>query len=246
MTLDVLVLRLDAPLQSFGDVVVDQRGATRPFPGLSMVAGLLGNALGYHHADVSALHSLQDRLRLAVRCDRPGVRVTDFQTVDLGRPFMVEGWTTRGYAETRGHGSSDTHIRYRDYWADAVFTVALTLNDPATGPSVAGIARALSAPERPLFIGRKACLPAAPLLAGVVEAPSLLAALSRFPRIGRERWRGSGDQPLEAWVPGDEDVEVVAEEIPVVDERDWANQLVVGRRIVKRTWVSPPEGDHAG
>lgn len=242
---DILVLRLDAPLMAFGGVAVDNRGVIQDFPALSTLAGLLGNALGYDHGDAERLEALQRRLRYAARRDRPGKKLLDFQTVALGQPFLERGWTTRGAPEGRGGAfSGETHIRFREYWADAVYTVALRL-DPAVGdPDLERLERAVCEPERPLFIGRKACLPAAPLLLGKIKASSLLEAVSQAQRLDRARWGEPVAQPLTAWIPGDEEV-TEFREVPVTDERDWANQLVVGRRIVKQTTVNPPEVEDA-
>ncbi|WP_324669367.1 type I-E CRISPR-associated protein Cas5/CasD [Geochorda subterranea] len=41
-----LVMRFDAPLVSFGSVLVDQHGFIDLFPGTSMLTGLVANALG--------------------------------------------------------------------------------------------------------------------------------------------------------------------------------------------------------
>jgi CRISPR system Cascade subunit CasD len=245
---DVLLLRLDAPLMSFGGAVVDNRGPVRDFPGLAMLTGLLANALGYDHRETAALSALQRRISYGARCDRLGVKVTDFQTVDLGQPSLVgTGWTTRGRIEERGKGdaTTGTHIRYRDYWADAVYTVALALTPPEVDPDLDRLEHALRAPARPLFLGRKPCLPAVPVLFGRTRAPSLLDALRSVPRIPRVRWRSEEPEPLAAWVPGEEGVGVDTTEIALTDERDWENQIVVGRRLVKATRVSPPEATDA-
>jgi CRISPR-associated Cas5-like protein len=42
----ILLLRLEAPLMSFGGVAIDYRGVTRTFPGCAMLTGLITNALG--------------------------------------------------------------------------------------------------------------------------------------------------------------------------------------------------------
>jgi CRISPR system Cascade subunit CasD len=230
--LDVLVLRLDAPLMSFGGVVVDERGVTEPCPTRSMLTGLLGNALGYDHREAGALGRLQDRLRYAARRDRAGHPLTDFQTVDLGQPFLGDGWTTHGAVASRRGGSAatGTHIRWRQYWADAIFTVGLTLEPAQEEPDLARCAAALAEPERPLFLGRKPCLPSRPLLAGLIRASSLHAALASAPLSAR-----ATAGPWAAWWP-----ETTGEPHPpsgqgqlvsVWDQRDWANQIHTGRRF---------------
>lgn len=229
---EVLLLRLDAPLMSFGGVVVDERGVTEELPSRSLLTGLLGNALGYDHRDAEPLQRLQDRLRHAVRRDRPGRLLVDFQTVDLGQPFLVEGWTTRGIAVSRRGGSAatGTHIRRRHYWADAVFTVALTLEPAAEEPDLARCAAALVEPERPLFLGRKPCIPSLPLVLGVARAVSLRAALLHSPLSAR-----AADGPWAAWWPeaGEPAPPAGAGRLlPVHDERDWTNQIHTGRRFL--------------
>jgi CRISPR system Cascade subunit CasD len=117
--MDCLLLRLDAPLMSFGGVVVDQINPVERFIGCSQVAGMLANALGLDHAHTEAIGELQQRLRVASRWDAEPEHIVDYQTVDLGQDFLTDtGWTTRGTREDRGGGAatSGTHQRYRHYW----------------------------------------------------------------------------------------------------------------------------------
>ena len=60
-------------------------------------------------------------------------------------------------------------------------TVALRLEPARADPPLSDLAAALQEPMRPLFIGRKACLPAAPLYGGFAEGESALAALLATP-----------------------------------------------------------------
>ncbi|MFN7952853.1 MAG: type I-E CRISPR-associated protein Cas5/CasD [bacterium] len=234
---EFLILRLDAPLMSFGGTRVDQIGPTQDHPSLSLLTGLLGSALGFRHRDPAKLQSLQERIRYGVRRERAGVLITDYQTVDLGQDFLVEtGWTTWGHVQSRaGAFSEGTHIRYRDYWADAEFTVVLTLEPAETQPTVDALANALTEPARPLFIGRKPCLPAAPIFRGRVEAASIVDALRKAPSA-----TGVHDGHVWAWWPEDEGGP--AGEVRVVtDERDWANQIHGGERLIREGWL-PLEG----
>lgn len=245
--MQALLLRFDAPLVSFGAVAVDNRRPVQEYPPLSLITGLLGNALGYDHRDAQKLQTLQSRIRYAVRCDRTGEKVSDFQTVNLGQYHLVgTGWTTRGEPELRGGASSEnTHIRYREYLADSVYTIAVALMPPDQPPDLTAVMSALKEPERPLFLGRKAALPAAPLVIGIREVDSLRAALESEPRIQRERWKDprSVPGPLSAWLPQGEPAAGPCREMAVTDERDWENQIVVGRRIVLHTTVNPPEAN---
>jgi CRISPR system Cascade subunit CasD len=168
------------------------------------------------------LQALQDRLRFAARWDAEPVPIQDYQTVDLGQDFLVDtGWTTRGKREDRaGANSKETHIRFRDYWANGVMTVALTLTGEES-PTLDEIETALRYPARPLFIGRKPCLPAAPILIGRRQAASLKAALAAEPlaRIGPRR----RPAVIDALWPLDEGAGQRTEER--YDLRDWRNNI---------------------
>ncbi len=253
--MDILVLRLDAPLISFGGPIVDNRGVVQEYPALSLVTGLLGNALGYDHADADRLEALQRRIRYACRQDRQGHPFRDYQTVDFSRPYMNDenAWTTAGRLETRkgGSASEGTHIRYRDYRADAVYTVALALDPPDDPPDTAALEQALRRPARPLFLGRKACLPSTALFLERRTADSLRDALLRVPLS--DRADASGAYP--AWwpvLPNEPAPEgpAVRETMrrPVTDRRDWINQIHVGERWMARGEVlikpgaAPPIG----
>lgn len=235
-----LLLRFDGPLISFGAPAVDQHGVVQAFPALSMITGLLANALGWDRREVARLQTLQERIRYAARIDREGEPLLDYQTVDLGQDWMVPekaGWTTRGVVARREGASGDgTHQRYRHYRADSLHTVAVALDGDGP-PEILSIAEALREPARPLFLGRKCCLPASPILVDAIETPSLLHALAIAPRTAR-----SDEGPLRAtWWDGDDASDAIGESfvMPVTDERDWENQIHVGRRLMREGRVNP-------
>jgi len=237
----VLILRFDAPIVSFGAPAVDQNGVVQAFPGLSMLTGLVANALGWKHRDADKLERLQDRVRYAARTDRRGEALLDYQTVDLGMDWMLPekaGWTTRGrIADRVGASGETTHQRYRHYRADSIHTVAVTLVGDGP-PSVDDVASALREPARPLFIGRKCCLPAGPVLLDVLETASPVKALSDTRRARRA---DVGLLPV-SWWEGDDSTGAFGDSrvVPVTDERDWRNRIHVGRRLMREGHVDPP------
>lgn len=173
-----LLLRLEAPLMAFGAPAVDQLRPVQRWPAVSLLTGLLANALGWRRQDAAALDGLQARLRWAARLDREGKLLTEFQTAQLGKDD--DGWTTRGQPEGRKGGAdsyNSPHLRWRDHRADASALVALTLAPADEPPTLDHLAVALQRPARPLFIGRKACLPAKPVFAGWRDAADPLAAV---------------------------------------------------------------------
>lgn len=225
--MEILMLRFDAPLMSFGGVMVDQHGPTDRFPGTSLLTGLFGNALGWHHGDFERLQALQERIRFAARWDVEPEPMCDYHTVDLGQPKMCKaGWTTRGETEHRTGGDArfGTHQRYRHYWANGVLTLAVTLTGEEQ-PDVQTLAAALARPARPLFLGRKTCLPAAPLLLGTTEAADPLAAILTWPLHER-----ATNQKLSACWPAEVSGPSQGRLVRRYDRREWRNQLHVGAR----------------
>ncbi len=250
--LNILLLRLDAPLMSFGAPIVDNYGAIQAFPGRSQWTGLLANALGYHHQDSNQLYRLQSRIRFAVRCDRPGIPIMDYQTVDLGQDFMRDdnAWATRDKPDSHSRKgapstATGTHIRYRHYLADSIYTAAICLEPISEDPDIETIAAAVGRPARPLFIGRKCCLPASPLFLSVIEAPSLIEGLNAFPRIPIKRSGMKPDRFLSAWWDDGSNFQISSvRTIPITDERDWVNQIHTGRRFLNHGQINPPEAPH--
>jgi CRISPR-associated protein, Cas5e family len=245
--MDVLILRFDAPLMSFGAPIVDNQGEIQPYPALSMMTGLLGNALGFDHSEFDRLERLQERLRYASRQDRRGRQIEDYQTVDLSKPYMDDdrAWTTYGHRERRAGGSASdgTHIRHRDYWADAVHTVAVTLDAPSEAPTLDDLEATVKQPARPLFLGRKSCLPAEPLFVRRMQASDLPSALVQAPLHDR-----ADDGPtFSAWWPTHPDSDVPSEDSPldedlrepITDRRDWQNQIHVSERWIVNGTVRP-------
>ena len=176
-----LILNLESPLMAFGGETVDNLGVIRRFPAVSMLTGLLANALGWRRVEGARHQRLQDRLVFAARIDREprgGVRLTDFQTAQLGA--SEKGWTTRGEPDDRAGGANTynaPHLRHRDYFPDMCVTVALRLRPEDDSPTLDELAVALQEPTRPLFIGRKPCLPSASLFADFTDGDTALAAL---------------------------------------------------------------------
>ena len=229
-----LILNLESPLMAFGGETIDNLGVIRWFPAASMLTGLFANALGWRRTERQRHQQLQDRLIFAARIDREpagGVRMTDFQTAQLGA--ADKGWTTRGRPEGRAGGPNTydaPHLRYRDYFADMRVTIALRLQPDAGPPTLDHLADALREPKRPLFIGRKPCLPSTWLFRTFSDGDTTLAALVNT----------ALDDPVSApdsvkllW-PREEGVDGInADHVYMLtDQRNWVSGLHGGGRQV--------------
>lgn len=147
-----LLLRLAGPLQSWGTQSRFTVRDTGLEPSKSGVVGLLCAALGRPRSE--PVDDLA-RLRFGVRVDREGVLRSDYHTAG--------GVHRRG--ETYGVVTADgkpgrTVVSWRYYLADASFLVGLEGEDRGL---LERLDAALAAPRWPLFLGRKAFVPAVPV-----------------------------------------------------------------------------------
>ena len=229
-----LILNLESPLMAFGGETIDNLGVIRWFPAASMLTGLFANALGWRRTERERHQRLQDRLVFVARIDREpagGVRMTDFQTAQLGA--NDRGWTTRGQPEGRAGGANtydSPHLRFRDYFADMRVTVALRLEPAGDEPTLDDLADALQEPKRPLFIGRKPCLPTTSLFRDFSEGDTALAALLATAIDDSD----SAQEAVKLLWPRGEGVDSVTANrtYMLTDQRNWGSGLHGGGRQV--------------
>lgn len=229
MTQDWLILDLSAPLMAFGGVAIDQVGPTRDFPALSMVAGLFGNALGWNWSDRAAHQALQDRIIMASAIAREGRRLTDSQNAQLSK--QDRGWTTRGKVEERAGASyAAPHRRLRDYHADCDVVIVVRLEPALEDPDLAALEAALQRPARPLFFGRKPCLPGRPILRPArIAADTAFAALRSVAETVDSTLPQLPADARAQWTPGQGPE---GNALALADIRVWASGMHGGTRRV--------------
>jgi CRISPR system Cascade subunit CasD len=167
---NILFLRLEGPLQAWGERSRWSVRDTAPEPTKSGLVGLLGCALGF--ADDERLRELSQEIALGVRCDRPGTLLVDYHTV-VGGVLSAEG-KVKVNATTR---EPETVVSQRYYLADASFLAAVQ-SDPGW---IERLAEAVQAPVWPIYLGRRSCVPSRPIYAGVGDFENLEAALAALP-----------------------------------------------------------------
>jgi len=158
--MSTLLLRLAAPLQSWGtESKFDQRSAGRA-PSKSGIIGLCAAALGYLRDEDAKINKLAE-LKFGVRVDKPGTLIKDFHT-----------------ART----NDCTYVTMRYYYSDAAFLVGLE-GDEAF---LREIEMAVITPMFPLFLGRRSCPPEGRVVLGVMR-DTLRDALEKQPPIVESR-----------------------------------------------------------
>lgn len=234
----VLLLRLAAPLQAWGDSSRFARRDTGRYPTKSGVLGLLAAAEGRRRTD--AIEDLMG-LRFGVRVDQPGQLQRDFQT--------AINWST----------GKSMPLSYRYYLADAVF-VAGVEGDPNL---LEALQSALMDPVFPLYLGRRSCPTSGKVSLGVTDLdlePALHAqdwhAASWYRR--RQGQRVELDLVVDA-VPGGTDPTETRRDVPLSFSperreygwRDVAHRPPVvvenplgraPRKVVGTDWLQAVEG----
>jgi CRISPR system Cascade subunit CasD len=145
-----LLIRLEGPMQSWGYRSRYDYRDTSLEPTRSGVIGLICAAIGIARGeDISRF----DVIRMGVRVDEPTYWRSNFPQKPYhgGRPER-DYQTALNVIKADGSGT-DTVVSYRDYLADASFTVGLQSEDAKL---LQDIADALRSPKWMLFLGRKA------------------------------------------------------------------------------------------
>lgn len=217
----VLLLRLAAPLQSWGTSSRFTRRATDQVPSKSGVVGLLAAAQGRRRTD--ELEGLLG-LTLAVRTEQPGFLERDFQT-----------------AARRGE-RTPVSVSTRHYLADAFFLAAVE----ADVPLLEGLQEALLRPYFPLYLGRRSCPPTGRLEHGLRDG-SAVEALTVEPWHAAPWFRKVWQEPhasldlVADCAPGDPRAELVRDEPLTFDPRhrrwEW-------RSVLRHPPVSVPNPDY--
>jgi len=170
-----LLMRISAPLQSWGTQSNFSHRDTGREPSKSGIVGLLCAALGRPRSE-----SIADlvELRMGVRVDQPGTIRRDYHTAGQG-----------GYYKVGGGIGKNTILSERYYLADAKFLVGLE-GDRAL---LDELWAALKQPTWFLFFGRKAFIPAERIwLPDGMRDAGLIEALKSYP------WLGKDDKPSKA------------------------------------------------
>lgn len=164
-----LLMRISAPMQSWGTQSHFSHRDTGREPSKSGIVGLLCAALGRPRSEsIADLNAL----KMGVRVDRPGTIQRDYHTAGQG-----------GYYKVGGGIGKNTILSERYYLADAKFLVGLEGDRALLGELWA----ALKQPTWFLFFGRKAFVPAERVwLPDGLRDADLVKALSDYPWLVKD------------------------------------------------------------
>jgi CRISPR system Cascade subunit CasD len=143
----VLLLKLEAPLQSWGlSSKFDTRDTGRE-PTKSGVIGMIAAAFGYRRYETEKITALNNSLKFGVLVVKEGEFLKDYQTIESK------------------FGKKSTYVSERYYLSDAKFVVGLEGNINLLNE----ISEVLKTPYFPLYLGRRSCPPTGKIILGIEE-----------------------------------------------------------------------------
>lgn len=157
-----VVLVLSGPMQSWGGPAPGPyERNTDQWPSMSGVVGTIANALGRERTDSIddlVVGNKQGHAKLTVRRDRRGTLARDYHTIGTAGRYAI-----------KADGSKGTNSIPTERWYihDAAFLSVWT--PPVGGVSADEVLEALKSPARPLYLGRRGCVPSSPIGLCVTE-----------------------------------------------------------------------------
>jgi CRISPR system Cascade subunit CasD len=181
---DYLMLKLQGPMQAWGDHSFEGLRPSSHVPTRSAVLGLLGACLGVRREDKRKQGELANGIALAVRVDTRALphkgglglsqqKLSDYHTVKNAR---------QDYSGLKSHATIQT---WREYLMDSEFTVCLWVRNN----HLSLLQRLVDAVKQPLFtpyLGRRSCPLARPLFEKQVRAEDEFSALKEVAPVGGE------------------------------------------------------------
>ncbi|CAG9000051.1 MAG: hypothetical protein CENE_02040 [Candidatus Celerinatantimonas neptuna] len=176
-----LVFRLYGPMASWGLPAVGGDRHTAMAPSRSAILGLLGAALGIRRDDSVQLLALQNSVQIAVKQLVQGILVRDYHTTQV--PSANKKVVHRTRKSELSESQLNTVLSSRDYRCDGMWVVAVSLVDQAC-ITLEALHSALLKPAFQLYLGRKTCPLAAPLMPQLLTPCDLRSALDTvFPAL---------------------------------------------------------------
>ncbi len=168
----VLVLRLQGPLQSWGHDSQFNRRNTALFPTKSAIAGMCCAALGVSRGSTEEKTFLENFAKLKLTCV-----AIPLKSKRNGKEFYVKRMqdyhTVENTVKPDGKPKGDAVLTYRQYLNDAFFYAFLE-GDRGFLNAIAGEpkenSKGLQNPVWGIWLGRKACIPSAPVFVGMFQS----------------------------------------------------------------------------
>lgn len=158
----VLALRLEGPMQSWGYDSQFNRRTTGLFPTKSALVGLCCAAMGLSRGSTEEKDALGKFAVTKLMCIAVPRKV---RNREIAVKRMQDYHTVMGTRSAKGATKDDAVLTYRQYLNDAGFIALFE----AQRQFLEDVGKYLSNPIWGVWLGRKACIPSAPVFEGIYE-----------------------------------------------------------------------------
>lgn len=170
---EYLLLRLYGPMASWGEIAVGESRHSAVHPSRSALLGLLGAALGINRDDDDKQKALLDGYRFGIKLECVGSPLRDYHTIQVGVP--TKKLLFRSRRQELMADKVDTILSAREYRCDSLAVVAVEAL-PNAPVNLSSLSDTLRKPNFTLYLGRKSCPLALPLMPTLVQAANLQEA----------------------------------------------------------------------
>ncbi len=164
----VLALRLQGPLQSWGYDSQFNRRNTALFPTKSAIGGMCCAALGMPRGSEEEKAFLEEFADVKLTCISVPRRNRKGKELHVRR--MQDYHTVENTLTAKGKPKGDAVLTYRQYLNDAFFYAFLEGERRFLDAIACGNGVGLQNPRWGVWLGRKTCIPSAPLFAGIFDS----------------------------------------------------------------------------
>lgn len=161
-----LAIRLDGPLQSWGYDSQYSRRNTGLYPTKSAILGMCCAAMGIPRGSEFEAETLEQLRRLQfLAISIPRVLMYRDSKKELSIRRIVDYHTVLETRNAKGDIKNNAHLTWRYYLCDAAFGAVLR----GEKPIIEKTGSALKNPVWGVWLGRKACIPTAPVYVGIYK-----------------------------------------------------------------------------
>lgn len=178
-----LIFQLQGAMASWGEAAVGEYRGTLDTPTASAISGLLCAALGIRREQEAAIQSVHRGYRVAVGVYATGTLLRDYHTAQVASRSMLKGTrhATRKDELNFRRTELPTILSTRDHRQCVDYLVAVEAEGQAPH-TLDDLRAALLTPVFVPYLGRKACPLEAPMAPQLLDADSVLAAMTQYPR----------------------------------------------------------------
>ncbi len=181
--MEYLVFRLYGPLASWGQAAVGGDRPTGLYPTRSALIGLLAAGLGIKRDEEELMTQLNNSVQLSVKQLVPSSLMRDYHTSQVPSTNRKVNHLTR--KSELNEKKLNTVLSSRDYRCDGLWVIAVNLTQTSHF-KLEQLQNGLKKPVFTLYLGRKSCPLALPVMPKIVTTDTLKQALDTdFPTITR-------------------------------------------------------------